>query len=1001
MAAIIKPIDESSVRQIQSGQVIADLCAVVKELVENSIDAGCSNVRFKNQGLDLIEVQDNGSGISPSNHAYVALKHHTSKLSSFSDLASLQSFGFRGEALASLCALSHLVVTTCVEADVPRGSRLSFDTSGVLTETAVVASHRGTTVSVNGLFQNLPVRRRELERNIKREWHKVCALLHQYACIQTNVKFSVSQQPSRGNRTVLFSTRGNATTRENIVNIFGAKIMSALIPVDLDLNLPSSMTNLDFRDAGSHEGRLVGYVSRPSSGDGRHTPDRQMFFVNGRPCSLPRFVKTFNEVYRSYNSSQSPFIFVDFQLDTHRYDVNVSPDKLNIFLHDQSLLLKFLRTSIDDLFSSYQGIIPLSQATHGSQWTKGEGKITAVLKKSSGAMSDQTPGSTNDDLSSDDEILLPRLLDSDITVEGKAREAGESDEGQTATDSRSNENSSSPRPDNFRTAAWTPASSGSGMNEGQARKRSKLNSTQFVDVGLSGSMATASAPFRAKSHKNKLSLSQLGKGSQERQTQTGILIADINCVAEDDTQSHTVGGSTTESYSSAVESLYPKSRQTEHIVSGAQLDRLEAATMTQAREVKRLAKIKTPSFAERNEPSDLVNCTDAGGNSSEVSSDSTNVQDVSTSVVTTKDDKRSVCTKDPLCIHIFDVSFQVELDNAIATSIDHAHDKNQIETRGYVTTVQNNLAQSETSRQGAESKRLEHSLRRYSSLPGAGQRIQTNEAYLQSRMNLYLSDCWVKNDNSTLDAAEEDIAPDAEYQLTVTIGRNHFSRMRVVGQFNKGFIIAVRPAALRNIEDSRARHDELFIIDQHASDEKYNFERLQSSTIVQSQALVVPKSLRLTALEEEIVSENIAAIEANGFKVGCDASKAGSVGSRWQLLALPLSRETTFSLGDLEELITLLGDEPSQSGYIPRPSKVRKMFAMRACRGSVMIGQALTPNQMVGLVKQMGELDKPWNCPHGRPTMRHLCRLSAWEGRSWRTDTTAPVLSSWTSFVKG
>ncbi|ODA78523.1 hypothetical protein RJ55_05904 [Drechmeria coniospora] len=346
MAASILPIDSRSVHQIQSGQVIVDLCSVVKELVENSVDAGATtiDVRFRNQGLELIEVQDNGSGIAPANYASVALKHHTSKLSSYSDIASLQTFGFRGEALASLCALSSVHVTTCLQADAPKGSRLAFESSGALRSTEVVATQKGTTVSVESLFHSLPVRRRELERNIKREWHKVIALLNQYACIQTNLKFSVSQQPTKGKRVLLFSTKGNATTRDNITNIFGTKTMSALVELDLKLELQPSAAGHGLavpvtQGAVSKLVRILGHVSRPSAGDGRQTPDKQMFFINGRPCALPQFAKAFNEVYRSFNHTQSPFIFADIQLDTHMYDVNVSPDKRSIFLHDQGRLL--------------------------------------------------------------------------------------------------------------------------------------------------------------------------------------------------------------------------------------------------------------------------------------------------------------------------------------------------------------------------------------------------------------------------------------------------------------------------------------------------------------------------------------------------------------------------------------------------------------------------------------------------------------------------------------
>ena len=224
-----------------------------------------------------------------------------------------------------------------------------------------------------------------------------------------------------------------------------------------------------------------------------------------------------------------------------------------------------------------------------------------------------------------------------------------------------------------------------------------------------------------------------------------------------------------------------------------------------------------------------------------------------------------------------------------------------------------------------------------------------------------------------------------EERLSLTVLKDDFARMRICGQFNLGFILAVRPS--RSSSPSQpASSDELFIIDQHASDEKTNFERLQSTTVVQNQCLVHPLTLDLTAIEEELILEHNPILLRNGFSVSIDTSGDVPVGHRCKLLSLPMSREITFSVSDLEELIAALADSPPQANSglerIPRPSKVRRMFAMRACRSSVMVGKVLRTAQMEGLVRAMGTIEKPWNCPHGRPTMRHLAGLGAW--RAWR-----------------
>ena len=225
-------------------------------------------------------------------------------------------------------------------------------------------------------------------------------------------------------------------------------------------------------------------------------------------------------------------------------------------------------------------------------------------------------------------------------------------------------------------------------------------------------------------------------------------------------------------------------------------------------------------------------------------------------------------------------------------------------------------------------------------------------------------------------AADETASP--EDRLSLTVAKSDFRRMRIVGQFNLGFIIALRPSTTTNAEE------DLFIIDQHASDEKSSFERLQLTTTLQNQRLVHPQILDLTAIDEEIIADNEHALLANGFIVSIDTEGDVPVGKRCTLLALPTSREVTFDTRDLEELLALLAETPStattQGSNIPRPSKVRRLLAMRACRSSVMIGRTLTPAHMGKLVRRMGEIDKPWNCPHGRPTMRHLLGLGRWSG---------------------
>ncbi|KAL3143767.1 hypothetical protein ABBQ32_003597 [Trebouxia sp. C0010 RCD-2024] len=152
---MIQAIDKGVVHRICSGQVILDLATAVKELVENALDAGATTV--EEHGSELIEIADNGSGVDPANYQSLTLKYHTSKLQRFSDLQAMSTFGFRGEALSSLCALASVSVTTRT-ANTNPAQRLTYDHTGALVGTAPTARAVGSTVAVKDLFKTLPVR---------------------------------------------------------------------------------------------------------------------------------------------------------------------------------------------------------------------------------------------------------------------------------------------------------------------------------------------------------------------------------------------------------------------------------------------------------------------------------------------------------------------------------------------------------------------------------------------------------------------------------------------------------------------------------------------------------------------------------------------------------------------------------------------------------------------------------------------------------------------------
>jgi DNA mismatch repair protein PMS2 len=985
-------------------------------------------------------VQDNGSGITPENYETIALKHHTSKLSTYSDLTTLQTFGFRGEALSSLCALSHFTITTCLASDAPKGTKLDFETSGKLKATGVVAAQKGTTVVVENLFHNLPVRRRELERNIKREWNRVVGLLGQHACIQTGVKISATQQALKGKKTTLFSTKGNPSTRENIVNVFGAKTLTALLALDLKLELdptsgPSQRRSTQ-EDGGTKEIRIVGHISRPAFGDGRQTPDRQMFFVNARPCGLPQVAKAFNEVYKSYNSGQSPFIFANIEIDTHLYDVNVSPDKRTILLHDQTSMLEHLKTSLTELFESQDYTVTISQLQAQKQSSYRQLTISrpnAVPKEASRASTESTEN--EEETHNRSRSASP---DQDASEEGPRKGRNP----QVRQNAVSRESMSRNREVVSLISNWLGrkteervtqkegnAKSGGEKAHGLSKEKLKLaeklvkennQADTAPDSSEESEHSVDDLPPIPKKSRQVLDFNQRIAGLDPRNaprlgsapvqvedpipaitTPVRRSVASVKGVSSGSAQSLrspatvatiTIGDHTV---TSSIGSPSPKRPRIEK---SANINERSPLPSFGSRLTQRFA---APATAQSAETSNDSGAEDIGeSESSAVGEEGPPVAAEPTKI---PQEEQAVEIEAP----VHDSSLPTPEEDLDGDYIDEDERKALEEAKVLemirvaeeeaVRSSDDNVKRARLLLKGS-TKRKDSTLQLLHSIDMTAERIQTNLRCLNQALSVY----YATKDKG--DVAEEDLDSEtAEEKLSLTINKSDFKKMKIIGQFNLGFILASRTATPGDIE-SEEQHasDDLFIIDQHASDEKYNFERLQTTTIVQSQRLVRPKTLDLTAVEEEIVIENRAALQTNGFAVAVDETGDVPVGQRCQLISLPLSRETTFSLSDLEELLSLLSEHPA--GSVPRPSKVRKMFAMRVCRSSIMIGRTLTHQQMGKVVKHMGEIDKPWNCPHGRPTMRHLFKLGAWDEVAWKEgdniDGERAGVTDWAGYIR-
>lgn len=324
--AQINVLSKETIDKIAAGEVVERPCSVVKELLENAVDAGATAVtaEVKEGGISFIRVTDNGCGIEKSEVPKAFLRHATSKISTAEDLFRIQSLGFRGEALSSIAAVSQLEIITKT-ADELTGTRCLLD-GGLSREIEEVGAPDGTTVLVRNLFFNTPVRRKFLKQP-QTEGSYISDLMEHMALSHPQVSF---QYINNGH--VRFHTSGSGRLEEIIYRIYGRDIAGSLIPVDVEEN-------------GIH---MYGYLGKPEIN--RSNRNFEIYFVNGRFIKSSVIGKALEEGYKKYVMQHKfPFAVLHFAIHSQDIDVNVHPSKMEVRFTSQSLLYDFIAKHITDI----------------------------------------------------------------------------------------------------------------------------------------------------------------------------------------------------------------------------------------------------------------------------------------------------------------------------------------------------------------------------------------------------------------------------------------------------------------------------------------------------------------------------------------------------------------------------------------------------------------------------------------------------------------------------
>lgn len=322
MADVIQLLPDSIANQIAAGEVIQRPASMVKELLENAIDAGSTNIKLivKEAGKTLVQVIDNGCGMSETDARMCFERHATSKISTSKDLFAIRTMGFRGEALASIAAIAHVEMRTRRQID-ELGTKIVIEGSELKTQEACQCI-TGTNLSIKNLFYNVPVRRRFLKSNTV-EMRHIMDEFQRVAIANPDIFFSLHHNNSE----VFHLPAGNL--RQRLVGIWGTNVNKKLVPLTEETDVI----------------KIYGYVGKPAFS--KRTRGEQLFFVNNRFIKSAYLNHAVMAAYEDLLQKDTyPLYAIFIEMDPDRIDINVHPTKQEIKFDDERLVYNYLKVAV-------------------------------------------------------------------------------------------------------------------------------------------------------------------------------------------------------------------------------------------------------------------------------------------------------------------------------------------------------------------------------------------------------------------------------------------------------------------------------------------------------------------------------------------------------------------------------------------------------------------------------------------------------------------------------
>lgn len=903
-----------------------------------------------------MEVSDDGCGIPKESRPLIAMPHTTSKIRHFEDIynQNLSTLGFRGEALFCLANISSkLIIATRCPGE-PLAEKLEFRHDGTLDPASVTAipKKQGTTVAVVRLMESLPVRRQDMERRILEQRNKLVKMMEGYAVFSVGVRINLIDIVGTScKENIILSTPGNSTSiQETVSSVFGPNFLSNTCPISIDLTTivgtidKTAKPTVETRES-NHPilWKMEGLICKAQSLKQRGERNRQIFSINGRPVDLPKISRIINDVWRSFGGNKRPCCVFQFTLPNHAYDINLSPDKRQVVFTNEKEVHDAVLRSVTELWASQtEGQFVRSQIE----------ATTASSLDVDSAIEDSDVDEVQHDIESPSQYTRRFAFSHNLA---HARMQHEFDDGRR----RSGE-----------------------TEEHYLNRRHQAQNSEAERDG-----------------KDNINLP--GQELQEN------LSEETSTVTPSPTSTSSSSHLTMECNEPIEECTRPVD-----VSSKSNIENLKRSIEEPSEAEKRVWREAKRRFNEKNAEIEnelykidqnrvrATKCTDPISNNEkgtfernpeqgpQKKSGSQTLQQFGFRVVSETTRKDTATQRGSI------------LTSAIADSQQSVNDGNL--NSSSAENAQSDDLRQQTQETLPNNDHNEPTTIVWESMGGTDEIIH---AARKERLEMRDRRRHIREKGkSTIpvdsDQFEDNVERDPNSTNQITLRNDDFKSMAVIGQFNLGFILA------------RTQDNHLWILDQHACDEKFNYEKLVRDTVIHEQQLLAPIPLDLSPSEEACILDNMETFEKNGFRFKYSPDQQPR--HRLALTALPHSgasdgrKAVQFGKDDVLALCAILSSEESSSAYesasgggtgtdgsgmygnnavrryvkrssgdsadklIARLPKAIAMFASRACRGSIMIGKALSQKEMERVVTRLADVEQPWNCPHGRPTLRHV-----------------------------